>query len=218
MRGDHAPLDALIAICRKYEHHFAQGIITIADDSHGIGAFGDTGRGTEEVTNCRVDILIATLGKALGVNGGYVTASKPVIDYLREASPCYVYSNPITPSEALAAKKALEILESSEGIVRLNKIRTLAARFEHGLTELGLETIPGDHPITPLLIRDPDKTEQLIHYLNSNKILATGLNYPVVPRNDEEIRFQVNANHTSQDIDHALKILQNSTFTNNLNT
>lgn len=218
MRGDHAPLDALIAICRKYEHHFAQGIITIADDSHGIGAFGDTGRGTEEVTNCRVDILIATLGKALGVNGGYVAASKPVIDYLRETSPCYVYSNPITPSEALAAKKALDILDSSEGVARLNKIRALTTRFEHGLTELGLETIPGNHPITPLVVRDTDKTTRLVDYLHRNKILATGLNYPVVPRNDEEIRFQVNANHTSQDIDHALKILQNSTFTNNLNT
>lgn len=121
MRGDHAPLNTIVEICRKYEQHFAEGIITIVDDSHGIGAFGETGRGTEEYTQCTVDILIATLGKALGVNGGYVAASRPVIDYLREISPFYVYSNPITPSEALAAKKSLDILESSEGLARLKK-------------------------------------------------------------------------------------------------
>src|SRR5690606_24734059 len=71
MRGDAAPLDQIVAICRKYEQNFAEGIITIADDSHGVGAFGATGRGAEEYTQSTVDILIATLGKALGVNGGY---------------------------------------------------------------------------------------------------------------------------------------------------
>ena len=121
MRGDHAPLDKIVDICRKYEKRFEEGIITVADDSHGIGAFGETGRGTEEVTKSNVDILIATLGKALGVNGGYVATTGPVIEYLRETSPFYVYSNPITPSEALAATKSLEILESKEGLERLKK-------------------------------------------------------------------------------------------------
>ncbi len=208
MRGDHAPLDKIVSICHKYEKNFAEGIITIADDSHGVGAFGETGRGTEEYTQCKVDILIATLGKALGVNGGYVAASAPVIEYLRETSPFYIYSNPITPSEAQAAIRSLEILESGEGIERLEKLRSLAARFENGLTSLGFETIPGEHPVTPLMVQDTQKTAQLIQFLLNNGILATGLNYPVVPKGDEEIRFQINANQTIRDIDTILEVLK----------
>lgn len=209
MRGDHAPLDEIVDICRKYENCFDDGIITVADDSHGVGAFGETGRGTEEYTNSSVDILIATLGKALGVNGGYVTTTGPVIEYLRETSPFYVYSNPITPSEAMAAKKSLEILESNEGLARLNKIRSLTSRFSKGLVKLGFETIPGEHPVIPLVVRDTNKTASLIQYLLKHRILATGLNYPVVPKGDEEIRFQINANHTTRDIDYILDILKN---------
>jgi glycine C-acetyltransferase len=209
MRGDCASLNDIIAICRKYEHYFVEGIITLADDSHGVGAFGKTGRGTEEYTHSQADILIATLGKALGVNGGYVVASAAVIEYLRETSAFYIYSNPITPSEALAAIAALEILESKEGIARLARLRELTSRFENGLIKLGLETIPGEHPVTPLVVRDTQKTAQLTEYLFRHGILATGLNYPVVPKGDEEIRFQINANHTIRDIDHILGILKN---------
>ncbi len=208
MRGDHAPLDEIVDICHKYENNFAEGIITIADDSHGVGAFGETGRGTEEYTQSKVDILIATLGKALGVNGGYVVASAPVIEYLRETSPFYIYSNPITPAEAQAAISSLEILESAEGLKRLKKLRTLTAHFENRLTELGFETIVGEHPVTPLMLRDTKTTAQLTKYLFKNKILATGLNYPIVPKGDEEIRFQINANQTLSDIDYVLEILR----------
>lgn len=209
MRGDHAPLDEIVAICRQYEHFFAEGIITIADDSHGVGAFGATGHGTEEYTRSQVDILIATLGKALGVNGGYVVASAPVIAYLREVSPFYVYSNPITPSEALAAMASLEILASGEGLKRLARLRELTTRFENGLKELGFETIPGEHPVTPLVLRDTRQTILLTEYLCQHGILATGLNFPVVPKGDEEIRFQINTNHTIADINHLLDVLQN---------
>jgi glycine C-acetyltransferase len=207
MRGDHAPLNEIVELCRKYEKHFVDGIITVADDSHGVGAFGETGRGTEEYTNSKVDILIATLGKALGVNGGYVATSSAVIKYLRETSPLYVYSNPITPSEALAATQSLAILDSAEGLERLQKLRALTMRFEHGLTQLGFETIPGEHPVTPLMVRDTRKTAQLIQHLFKHGILATGLNFPVVPQGDEEIRFQINANHTIRDIDYTLEVL-----------
>lgn len=208
MRGDVAPLNEIVTICRKYEQNFEEGIVTIVDDSHGIGAFGKTGRGTEEYTQSKVDILIATLGKALGVNGGYVVASSPIVEYLRETSPFYIYSNPITPSEALAATASLEILESKEGLDRLTRLRDLTARFEHGLTELGFETIPGGHPITPVVVRDTRQTALLTDYLLQNGILATGLNYPVVPKGDEEIRFQINANHTIHDIDYTLGVLK----------
>lgn len=86
--------------------------------------------------------------------------------------------------------------------------RTLTRRLETGLTDLGLEVIGGEHPIVPLLIRDTEKTALLVEYLFQNNILATGLKYPVVPRGDEEIRFQVSADHTQKDIDFVLTVLQ----------
>ncbi len=210
MRGDHAPLDEIVGICKKYEEKFEEGIITVVDDSHGVGAFGKTGRGTEEVTSAKVDIHIATLGKALGVNGGYVVSSETVINYLRETAPFYIYSNPITPSEAAAAIKSLDILDSPRGLKLLEKLRTLTRRLEEGLKDLCYETIPGEHPIVPLMIRDTEKTSRLVKHLFENGILATGLNFPVVPKGDEEIRFQVSANHTEKDIDYLLGVLKSS--------
>jgi len=208
MRGDYANLDKIAEICRRYEAGYEQGIITIVDDSHGIGAFGKTGRGVEEYTNTKADILVATLGKAMGVNGGYVVSSKTVIDYLRETAPFYIYSNPITPSEAAAALKSLEILDSPEGIKLLEKLRRLSAQFKEGLKQMGYETLPGEHPIVPLMVRDTKKTFQMVKYLFDNDILVTGLNYPVVPKGDEEIRFQVSASHTEKDIDSLIDVLK----------
>jgi glycine C-acetyltransferase len=123
-------------------------------------------------------------------------------------SSFYIYSNPITPAEALAAKASLDILESGEGIKRLTRLRQLTARFEAGLAELGFETIPGEHPVTPLMVRDTRQTARLTEYLFQQGILATGLNYPVVPKGDEEIRFQINANHTVRDIEDTLAVLR----------
>lgn len=209
MRGDHAPLDEIIATCQQHEADFEEGIITVVDDSHGVGAFGNSGRGTEEYTQTRADILIATLGKALGVNGGYVVASKTVIEYLRETVPCYIFSNPITPAEAAAAVAALQILDSQEGRDLLTKVRKLASRLRAELKAVGFETIAGEHPIVPILLHDSAKTSALVAQLFDHNILVTGLNYPVVPKGQEEIRLQVCANHTDQDIDYLLEVLRN---------
>lgn len=102
MRGDHAPVNRIMEIARKHDAKWAENIVVIVDDSHGVGAFGRTGRGTEEFTGSPpADILVATLGKALGVNGGYVTSTDTVIRFFRETSPMYIYSNPITPGEKI---------------------------------------------------------------------------------------------------------------------
>jgi len=208
MRGDYAPLNRIVDICKKYDAQYEEGIITVVDDSHGVGAFGNTGRGVEEYTNRKADILVATLGKALGVNGGYVVASLTIVNYLRETAPFYIYSNPITPSEAAASMKALEILDSERGLKLLGHIRSLTKRFEKGLQQLGFEILSSEHPVVPLMIRDTPKTTELVGYLFNNGILATGLNYPVVPKGDEEIRFQLAADHTENDIDYVLAVLQ----------
>ncbi|MFA4839888.1 MAG: aminotransferase class I/II-fold pyridoxal phosphate-dependent enzyme [Candidatus Neomarinimicrobiota bacterium] len=209
MRGDNAPLDKLVEICKKYDSAFPEGIISIVDDSHGVGAFGKTGRGTEEFVGTKVDVLIGTLGKAFGVNGGYVVSSESVVNYLRETAPMYIYSNPITVSEARAALKALEILESPEGVKILAHLTEMTKKFRNGLKTLGYETLDGAHPVVPLLVRDTQKTADIVRYLTENGVLATGLNYPVVPKGNEEIRFQVCADHTPADIDYVLKVLEN---------
>ena len=210
MRGDYAPLNEISEIVKKYDKHFEENIITVVDDSHGVGAFGQTGRGTEEYTKAEgIDILIGTLGKAYGVNGGYITSNNTITSYLREKAITYVYSNPITVAEAATALFVIDFLDSEEGIKRLKHLRELTKRFENGLKNLGFEIIESDHPIVPLLVRDTQKTAALVQYLLKNGVLATGLNYPVVPKGDEEIRFQINADQTTYDIDAVLDILKN---------
>jgi glycine C-acetyltransferase len=209
MRGDHAPLVEIHAAVRRFDERFPENAVLIVDDSHGVGAFGKSGRGTEEFTGCApVDILVGTLGKAFGVNGGYVTGARALVDFLRETSMMYIYSNPITPAEAAAAKVAIDILDSPEGLDLLTHLRAITAKFEKGLVDLGFETIRGEHPVTPLVVRDTPKTQALVKHLFANGILATGLSYPVVPKGDEEIRFQVSADHTTKDIDTVLESLK----------
>jgi glycine C-acetyltransferase len=208
MRGDHAPLSDIAAIARKHDPAFPENVILVVDDSHGVGAFGATGRGTEERSGAAADILVATLGKAFGVNGGYVAASSAVIEYLRETSPLYVFSNPIAPGEAAAAAKAVALVDGPAGRDLLKRLGETARRFRDGLTRLGFETIAGDHPIVPLLLRDSPRTAALVRHLRDHGVLATGLAFPVVPRGSEEIRFQICADHTSADIDAVLGILR----------
>ena len=209
MRGDWAPLPEIIELARSYDSRFEENVVVVVDDSHGVGAFGKTGRGTEEFTGSeQADVLVATLGKAFGVNGGYVVGGSSLIEYLREKSAFYIYSNPITPAEASAALRAVELVDSPRGIELLDHLRAMTARFEQGLVRLGFETIPGEHPVVPLMVRDTARTSSLVDHLRRNGVLATGLNFPVVPKGDEEIRFQVSADHTPNDIDYTLGVLE----------
>ncbi len=209
MRGDHADLARLRQVAASHDAAYPENVLVVVDDSHGVGAFGRTGRGTEEVSESGpTDVLIGTLGKAFGVNGGYVAGSIPLVAYLREKAPMYIYSNPLTVGEAAAAHTAVSITDSEEGLDLLAHLADMTARFEHGLVDLGFETIPGPHPVVPLMVRDTAKTTALVDHLVDRGILATGLNYPVVPAGSEEIRFQVNADHTKDDIDYVLGALR----------
>jgi glycine C-acetyltransferase len=209
MRGDYAPLDIVSNLSKKYDKEFPENILLVVDDSHGIGAYGKTGRGTEEYTNAKgIDLLVGTLGKAFGINGGYVTSNQTVVTYLRETAPMYIYSNPISPAEASAALKSLEILNSERGKDILTHLHQMTKKFEKGLLDLGYEIIESDHPIVPLMVRNTKKTTELVNYLIDKGILGTGLNYPVVPKGDEEIRFQINADHTPYDIEYTLNVLK----------
>ncbi|HKK92672.1 MAG TPA: aminotransferase class I/II-fold pyridoxal phosphate-dependent enzyme [Longimicrobiales bacterium] len=209
MRGDHAPLDEIAAVCRRFDDRFEENVVLFVDDSHGVGAFGDSGRGVEEYVGAEgVDVLVGTLGKAFGVNGGYVASDASLIRFLRESAPMYIYSNPITPGEAHAAKAAVDFVDSEEGRAALAHLRALTSRFEKGLGRIGIETIPGDHPVVPLMIRDTARTRAMVRHLFDHGVLVTGLTYPVVPEGDEEIRTQINADHTESDVDRVLEILE----------
>ncbi len=208
MRGDHAPLDEILTLARRYDSAFPENVVVVVDDSHGVGAFGARGRGVEEyVQSPPADLLVATLGKAFGVNGGYVAGEETILRYLRETSTTYIYSNPITPAEAAAAHRAVDLLDSPQGTALLAHLRAMTARFKAGLVALGLETLPGEHPVAPLLLRDTARTLAVASHLRRQGVLATGLAYPVVPKGDEEIRFQISADHTPADIDAVLRAL-----------
>ncbi|HOP30281.1 MAG TPA: aminotransferase class I/II-fold pyridoxal phosphate-dependent enzyme [Spirochaetota bacterium] len=216
MRGDYAPLGEIKTLCSRFDDTFDEGIVTIVDDSHGVGILGASGRGTEEESGGTADILIGTLGKAFGVNGGYVVSGMEVVHYLREIAPMYIYSNPITVAEAASALKVLDILESPEGGELIKKIRKLTLKLEQGITGIGFKTIEGPHPVVPLVTGDTELTRRMVEFLKEEGILATGIFYPVVPRGSEEIRFQVNGDHTEYDIDYlidALKRFQEQNFT-----
>ncbi len=208
MRGDTAPIADINAVVAPYRERFKEGLVTIVDDSHGIGAFGLTGRGTEEVCGARADIAVGTFGKAFGVNGGFVASSPEVIEAIRQKADTYIYTNPLSVADCAAAKAAVDIADSPEGLGRLTHVRDRCAQFRQGLADLGLETIPGVHPVTPLMVRDTDKTTRMVQDFTDNGVLVVGLNFPVVPQGDQTIRFQINAAHTEADIAEVLAILK----------
>jgi glycine C-acetyltransferase len=207
MRGDFAPINEIVEICRTYEDRFRDGVITVVDDSHGIGAFGRTGRGTPEHAGAWPDVVVGTFGKAFGVNGGFIAGSRTLIEAVRQKADTYIYTNPLSVADCAAAVKALEICDSDQGLALLAHLGEQTQRFRKGLDRLGLESIDGPHPVVPLMVRDTAKTHDLVKYLYDHGILVVGLTFPVVPRGDETIRFQINACHTPADIDRVLEVL-----------
>jgi glycine C-acetyltransferase len=208
MRGDAAPLADLLHVASAHEHRFRDGVVTMMDDSHGIGAYGATGRGTEEHAGTRVDILVGTFGKAFGVNGGFVAGSPELIEAVRQKADTYIYTNPLGAADCAAAVTAVELADGSEGRERLAALAARTRQFRQGLEALGLESIPGPHPVVPLLVRSTDHVRAMVRGLFERHILAVGLTFPVVPKGDETIRFQVNAAHTEADIEEVLDALR----------
>jgi glycine C-acetyltransferase len=208
MRGDHAPLDAFMSLVRRHDARFRDGVVAIMDDSHGVGAYGPTGRGTEEHTGAQADVLVGTFGKAFGVNGGFVAGSAELVEAVRQKADTYIYTNPLGAADAAAAVTAVGIADGAEGRQRLANLKARTNQFREGLTALGLESIPGAHPVVPLLVRDTDRTRRKVRGLFDRGILAVGLTFPVVPKGDETIRFQINAAHTQADIDTVLGALE----------
>jgi glycine C-acetyltransferase len=207
MRGDCARVDEIERRLAAHRNRFPQGLVAVIDDSHGIGAYGATGRGTEEHTGGRADLFIGTFGKAFGVNGGFVASSPEVVEAIRQKADTYIYTNPLGVADCAAALAALDVVESEEGRERLRHLHARIAQFRAGIGRLGWESIPGPHPVVPVLVRETRRTRELVRHFFAHGVLVVGLTFPVVPQGSETIRFQINAAHTEADIDEVLSVL-----------
>lgn len=208
MRGDYAPIDRIQKMAEEFHGQFPGGVITVVDDSHGIGAYGATGRGTAEYAGAAPDVIIGTFGKAFGVNGGFIASSQAVIEAVRQKADTYIYTNPLSVADCAAALEAIDICDSDEGLRLLAHLQERVNQFRSGLEKLGYESIPGPHPVVPVLVRNTDRARAMVEFLFEKGILVVGLTFPVVPKGDETLRFQINAAHTEADVDFALGALR----------
>jgi len=197
---------SLKGICDLAEKYHA---MVMVDDSHAVGFLGANGRGTHEHTGVmgRVDILTGTLGKALGgASGGYVAASKPIVDLLRQRSRPYLFSNSLAPAIVAASIETLKILRSSHDLPQ--RLMSNTAFFRRRMTELGLDILPGEHPIVPVMIGDAAKAGRMAEYLLERGVYVIGFSYPVVPMGKARIRTQVCAAHTPEQLNLAAELFQ----------
>lgn len=179
--------------------------LLMVDDSHAVGFIGEEGRGTPEYCQVmdRVDILTGTLGKALGGgSGGYTSGKKAIIEWLRQRSRPYLFSNTLAPTIANAALKALDLIEQSKD--RRLRLQENSQYFREKMVELGFNLIPGQHPIIPVMLGDAKLAQEFAARMLNHGVYVIGFFYPVVPQGKARIRTQISANHTRQDLDRAI--------------
>ena len=196
MDGDIADLES---ICRLAERHEA---LVMIDDSHAVGFLGRTGRGTHEYRGVmgRVDIITGTLGKALGgASGGYTSGRKEIIEFLRQRSRPYLFSNTLAPMIAAASIEALDLLSRSTEL--RDRLMESTRCFREGMTARGFAIRPGEHPIVPIMLGDAAAAQKAAARLLEKGVYAVGFFYPVVPQGAARIRVQISAAHTKEDLD-----------------
>lgn len=188
----------LAAICELADRYDA---MVMVDDSHAVGFIGAKGRGTHELCGVmdRVDIMTGTLGKALGgASGGYTSGHSEMISLLRQRSRTYLFSNTIAPPIVAGSIRALELLEESTGLRDALESNTQLFRSE--MLRLGLNILPGSHPIVPVMIGDAAKAAAVAKSMLDEGIYVIAFSYPVVPHGKARIRTQVSAAHTPEQL------------------
>jgi glycine C-acetyltransferase len=193
----------LPAICDLAERY---GAMVMVDDSHAVGFVGERGRGTPELCGVadRIDILTGTLGKALGgASGGYTAAKAEVVDWLRQRSRPYLFSNTLAPVIAATSLVVLDILEES-GELR-ERLKENARFFRAGLGDLGFTLVPGSHPIIPVMLGEASLAQDMATKLLDRGIYVIGFSFPVVPRGQARIRTQISAAHSRAELARALE-------------
>lgn len=200
MDGYVAKLDQICELADKYD------ALVMIDDCHAAGVIGRTGRGTPEYRGVmgRVDIITGTFGKALGgASGGYTSGRKEIIQMLRQRSRPYLFSNTLAPAIAAGSLKALELLDRSTELV--DRLRSNTQYFRERIATTGLTVLPGDHPITPIMLGDAALAQEMARRMLEKGVYVIGFSYPVVPQGKARIRTQVSAAHTREDLDFAVE-------------
>lgn len=195
MDGEVADLQSICALAEEYQ------ALVVVDDSHATGILGATGRGTPELLGVadKVDILTSTFGKALGgALGGFTTGRKEIIEYLRQRSRPYLFSNSLAPVVVGATLHVIQTLgQDNSRRLRLQGNTTFARQ---GLVDAGLEIKPGAHPVIPVMLYDAVKTQKMAARLLELGVYVIGFFYPVVPMNKARIRVQISAEHTPEQL------------------
>ena len=200
MDGYIAKLDAICDLAERYD------AMVMVDDCHATGFLGEGGRGSHEHCGVmgRVDILTGTLGKALGgASGGYTAASAPVVDWLRQRSRPYLFSNTLAPVIAAASLQVFDLMEQQGEALRA-QLWDNAAYFRDRMTALGFELLPGEHAIIPVMLRDPKLAQDTASRLNDHGVYVTAFSFPVVPKGQDRIRTQMSAALTREMLDRAV--------------
>ena len=200
MDGYMAKLEQICDLADRYD------AMVMVDDSHAVGFVGPTGRGTAEACGVmdRVDIITGTLGKALGgASGGYTAASAPVVDWLRQRSRPYLFSNTLAPVIAATSLKVFDMLESGDALRAT--LWENAAYFRARMGALGFELLPGEHAIIPVMLRDPKLARDMAARLHEKGVFVTAFSFPVVPRGQDRIRTQMSAALSRDMLDRAIE-------------
>jgi glycine C-acetyltransferase len=200
MDGLLAPLPDICALADRYD------AIIMVDDSHATGILGPGGRGTAEALGCqeRIDIITSTLGKTLGGGaGGFTCGSQELVDYLRQRSRPYLFSNAVPPPIIMAALKALELASRSSEL--RDRLQANARTLRAGLEEVGFTIKPGQHPILPVMLGDAALATTMADKLLEKGIYVIGFSFPVVPQGQARIRIQLSAAHTPEQLQHAVE-------------
>jgi glycine C-acetyltransferase len=198
----------LPTICDLAERY---GALVMVDDSHAVGFMGRSGRGTHEYHDVmgRVDVLTGTLGKAMGgASGGYVSGRKEIVELLRQRSRPYLFSNTVAPAVVAGSLQAIELLEGSTEL--RDRLEANTRFFRSQMTAAGLDILPGEHPIVPLMIGDAALASQVADAMLAQGVYVIGFSYPVVPEGKARIRAQVSAAHTREDLEVAVTAFKGS--------
>ena len=199
MDGYYARLDEICDLADRYD------ALVMVDDCHSTGFVGPTGRGTAERfgVEARVDVVTGTLGKALGgASGGYTATSAPVVDWLRQRSRPYLFSNTLAPVIAAASLKVFDLLE--DGAEMRARLWENAAHFRERMGALGFDLLPGEHAIIPVMLRDPKLAQEMAARLGEEGVYVTAFSFPVVPKGQDRIRTQMSAALTREMLDRAI--------------
>ena len=192
----------LPAICDLADSH---GALVMVDDSHAVGFMGARGRGTHEHHGVmdRVDIITGTLGKALGgASGGYTSGHAEIIEYLRQRSRPYLFSNTVAPSIVAASIKAIELLNASTDL--RDRLEANTKLFREQMAGSGFHILEGTHPITPIMLGDAALASRFADAMLEKGVYVIGFSYPVVPQGKARIRTQISAAHTREDLEFAI--------------